>query len=172
MRKKETLIISIIVVIILIIIIIMSINNNHKNDNTVKHPDNSETIYSFAVDKSLELNANNLSNTAHATVKLYDSDDKKYNLYLNIENNAFIDKDATIILTITNPNKEIITNIDNLAYNETLNGFDITNYIGKKKIISDYLITKKTTQEWEFSVRLITHQDITESFKATIEFSE
>ena len=168
MRKKEFLIITVIIVVILAVIIIMSINNDNTNNEIIKHP--MEYEYSFEVDKSLELNSNNLSDTAHATVKLYDSDDKDYYLYLNIENNEFIDKDATIILT--DPSGELITNIDSLTYNESLNGFDITNYIGKYELVSNYLITKNTTQEWEFSVRLINAEDVTESFKASIEFSD
>ena len=170
MRKKEFLIITVIIVVILAVIIIMSISNDNTNNEIIKHP--MEYEYSFTIDKSLELNSNNLSDIAHATVKLYDSDDKDYYLYLNIENNEFIDKDATIILTITDPIGELITNIDNLTYNESLNGFDITNCIGNYELVSNYLITSNTTQEWEFSVRLINAEDVTESFKASIEFSD
>ena len=101
---------------------------------------------------SASLLANNNKNTA--TMNYY--------VYLQIPENTFVYTDGStpeIILTVTNPNGDEVTNIDGLTYGtfSGISGFDVTTKSGLFNIANSYEITSNssdnaTIQDWQFTL--------------------
>ena len=132
----------------------------------------------FLVDKDISIKPTqfnftqggvDLSDTATATARLKaNSTDKtanyRYNVYFLIEKNEYIytteDHKPEMLLQVTNPNGENVTSMSGLTYNETLNGFDITNLVDYITIAENYEIssnssTSFTEQNWIITVKFI-----------------
>jgi len=132
----------------------------------------------FEVDKDISIKPTqfnftqggvDLSDTATATARLKaNSTDNtatySYNVYFQITTNEYIytteDKKPEMILQVTNPNGENVTSMSGLTYNETLNGFDITNLVDYITIAENYEIssnssTSFTEQNWIITVKFI-----------------
>ena len=136
--------------------------------------------FQFNIDKEINLNPNqfnvtegggNLTDTAIGSAILRANSTNNtasytYYVYFSINSNDYIyttvDQKPEIILTITNPNGEDITEIEGLNYvkaNE-VSGFDITTKTGLYEIANLYEIassssTEDTTQNWTFTVSFI-----------------
>ena len=111
------------------------------------------TNLSDSAKASATLRANNATNSATSN----------YNLYLNIEVNDFVyttaDETAELILTITDPNGNEVTELAGYNY-VTVNGvsgFDITTVSGQVKLASKYEITTigTTTHEWNVELTFV-----------------
>ena len=132
----------------------------------------------FEVDKDISIKPTqfnftqggvDLSDTATATARLKaNSTDNTakytYNVYFQITTNEYIytteDKKPEMILQVINPNGENLTELDGLTYNETLQGFDITNLVDFLVIAENYEIsssssTSFTEQKWIITVKFI-----------------
>jgi len=132
----------------------------------------------FLVDKDISIKPTqfnftqggvDLSDTATATARLKaNSTDKtanyRYNVYFLIEKNEYIytteDHKPEMLLQVTTPNGEALTEINGLNYNNDLNGFDITELeklivISNKYEISSNSNTSFTEQNWVITVKFI-----------------
>ena len=87
-----------------------------------------------------------------------------YYVYFKINNNNYVyttdDQKPEIILTVTDPTGQPVTEIEGLTYNQELGGFDITTANGTFAVASEYTITSNssttaTTQNWQFSATFI-----------------
>ena len=135
----------------------------------------------FDVDKELSMTLNqfnftaeagNLFDTATAVASLKANDttetaDFTYNIYFNILSNDYIyttpDHKPEIILTITDPSGNIVTDIEGLTYVTAgdVSGFDVTET--RRKLISvskDHAISSRssknaTRQNWSFKINFI-----------------
>ena len=114
-------------------------------------PENGTNLVDTTTAKAI-LTANTTNNTANYS----------YWVYFNISNNTFTYSDGStpeIILTVTDPNGNPVTNVEGLTYG-TYNGvagFDITTENGVFTIASDYAIavnsnTEPTEQTWNFTL--------------------
>ena len=114
-------------------------------------PENGANLVDTTTAKAI-LTANSTNNTAEYS----------YWVYFTISNNTFIYSDGStpeIILTVTDPDGNPVTNIEGLTYG-TFNGvagFDITTQNGTFVIASDYAITSNsstqaTEQTWNFTL--------------------
>ena len=114
-------------------------------------PENGTNLVDTTTAKAI-LTANTTNNTANYS----------YWVYFNISNNTFTYSDGStpeIILTVTDPTGNPVTNVEGLTYG-TYNGvagFDITTENGVFTIASDYAIavnsnTKPTEQTWNFTL--------------------
>ena len=114
-------------------------------------PENGANLVDTTTAKAI-LTANSTNNTAEYS----------YWVYFTISNNTFIYSDGStpeIILTVTDPDGNPVTNIEGLTYG-TFNGvagFDITTQNGTFVIASDYVITSNsstqaTEQTWNFTL--------------------
>ena len=116
---------------------------------------------------SLPENGENLVVTSTEIAKLKANSTKKtanynYYLYLQITNNTFKYSDGTtpeIILTITDPNGNEITSLDNLTYGtyNGVSGFDVTTKTGLFAIANNYEITSNssttyTEHDWNITL--------------------
>ena len=139
----------------------------------------------FAIDKDISLSINrenfgigdgNLSDTSIATVTLLansttNNTTYEYNVYFRIFSNEYdyttTDELPEIVLTITNPDGEIVTDVYGLNYVDAVNadgtvvsGFDITNASGLFEIELAYPIVSTsslnaTVHEWTFTATFI-----------------
>ena len=108
-----------------------------------------------ATSTTLPENGSNLVVTSTEIAKLKANSTKKtatynYYLYLQITNNTFKYSDGTtpeIILTITDPNGNEITSLDNLTYGtyNGVSGFDVTTKTGLFAIANNYEITSNSS---------------------------
>ena len=138
----------------------------------------SDTVDDFKLElgRSLSLNAtsttlpesgSNLVVTSTEIAKLKANSTKKtanynYYLYLQITNNTFKYSDGTtpeIILTVTDPNGNEITSLDNLTYGtyNGVSGFDVTTAKGLFAIANNYEITSNssttyTEHDWNITL--------------------
>ena len=114
-------------------------------------PENGTNLVDTTTAKAI-LTANTTNNTANYS----------YWVYFNISNNTFTYSDGStpeIILTVTDPTGNPVTNVEGLTYG-TYNGvagFDITTENGVFTIASDYAIavnsnTEPTEQTWNFTL--------------------
>ena len=114
-------------------------------------PENGTNLVDTTTAKAI-LTANTTNNTANYS----------YWVYFNISNNTFTYSDGStpeIILTVTGPDGNPVTNVEGLTYG-TYNGvagFDITTENGTFTIASDYAIavnsnTEPTEQTWNFTL--------------------
>ena len=116
---------------------------------------------------TLPESGSNLVVTSTETAKLKANSTKKtanynYYLYLQITNNTFKYSDGTtpeIILTITDPNGNEITSLDNLTYGtyNGVSGFDVTTAKGLFAIANNYEITSNssttyTEHDWNITL--------------------
>ena len=114
-------------------------------------PENGNNYVTSTTAKAL-LKANSTKNTATYN----------YYVYFEIKSNTFTYSDGTtpeIILTITDPNGDEVTAIDNLTYGtfNGVSGFDVTTTQGLINIANNYEITSNsstsyTTQEWNITL--------------------
>ena len=139
----------------------------------------------FSIDKDINLNPNQfnvveggggLSDTATGTASLLanstnDTATYTYYVYFNIKSNNYTytteDNKPEIVLTITDPTGQPVTEVSGLTYvtaqnadGTTVSGFDITTKSGLYNIISNYEITSHssttaTKQDWVFTVTFI-----------------
>ena len=139
----------------------------------------------FGVSKDISLNptqfnvpegGGGLSDTATGTATLLANSTNNtasfnYYVYFNIETNNYIyttaDNKPEIVLTISNPTGQTVTEVDGLTYvtvqnadGTTVSGFDITTQSGLFNIASNYEITSTsnvdaTVQDWTFTVTFI-----------------
>lgn len=115
------------------------------------------TNYVVSSNASLKLKANNTNNTA-----IYN-----YNLILNINENTFTyieEGTPEILMTITSPSGDELTNIDGLTYGtfSGVSGFDITTKTGEVILANQYSISsnssnKYTEQEWIIKITYLNH---------------
>ena len=99
------------------------------------------------------LTANNATNKAT----------EHYYLYFNITNNPFIyttsSNSAELLLTITDPNNKVVTELDGMNYVTSggASGFDITTYTGPIKLADYYEISASPnkTDNWKVQVTLV-----------------
>ncbi len=85
-----------------------------------------------------------------------------YNVYFIIDENDFTystePNDVELLLKVTDPDGEAVTNIEALAYNETLQGFDITKRHGAFKVVYKDEIKASNAdgieEIWNFEVTL------------------
>ena len=118
----------------------------------------------------LQENSGNLTVTSNPQVSLLannslNSAQYSYNLYLNVYNNNFVyttpSNSPEIILTIIDPNDNLVTSIDGLTYLTFggVSGFDITTYNGLIPLTLDYSIEANsivtTIQEWQLKLTYI-----------------
>ena len=139
----------------------------------------------FSIDKDINLNptqfnvtegGGGLSDTATGTASLLanstnDTATYTYYVYFNIKSNNYTytteDNKPEIVLTITDPTGQPVTEVSGLTYvtaqnadGTTVSGFDITTKSGLYNIISNYEITSNsstnaTEQDWVFTVTFI-----------------
>ena len=139
----------------------------------------------FSIDKDINLNPNQfnvveggggLSDTETGTASLLanstnDTAEYTYYVYFNIKYNNYTytteDNKPEIVLTITDPTGQPVTEVSGLTYvtaqnadGTTVSGFDITTKSGLYNIISNYEITSNsstnaTEQDWVFTVTFI-----------------
>ena len=139
----------------------------------------------FSIDKDITLNptqfnvvegGGGLSDTATGTASLLanstnDTATYTYYVYFNIKSNNYTytteDNKTEIVLTITDPTGQPVTEVSGLTYvtaqnadGTTVSGFDITTKSGLYNIISNYEITSNsstnaTEQDWVFTVTFI-----------------
>ena len=138
----------------------------------------SDTVDDFKLElgRPLSLNAtsttlpesgSNLEVTSTEIAKLKANSTKKtanynYYLYLQITNNTFKYSDGTtpeIILTVTDPNGNEVTSLDNLTYGtyNGVSGFDVTTKTGLFAIANNYEITSNssttyTEHDWNITL--------------------
>ena len=120
-----------------------------------------------ATSTTLPENGSNLVVTSTEIAKLKANSTKKtanynYYLYLQITSNTFKYSDGTtpeIILTITDPNGNEITSLDNLTYGtyNGVSGFDVTTKTGLFAIANNYEITSNssttyTEHDWNITL--------------------
>lgn len=139
----------------------------------------------FSIDKDINLNPNQfnvveggggLSDTATGTASLLanstnDTATYTYYVYFNIKSNNYTytteDNKTEIVLTITDPTGQPVTEVSGLSYvtaqnadGSEVSGFDITTKSGLINIASNYEITSNsstdaTEQNWIFTVTFI-----------------
>ncbi len=109
----------------------------------------------------------NLSGETFASAYLQVDGDQeiayKYNLYLELEKNTLtystVAKSPELLLTITDPDGNMVTNVENLEFTKSkdVEGFDITTKTGRYYIAKDYVIKSSTKafQKWVAKVTYV-----------------
>ena len=153
----------------------LAANVNEARGNVTVDSDETDNL-KFAVGEPLSIdatpttlpeNGENLVDTTTSTATLLanstnETAEYSYWVYFTISNNTFIYSDGStpeIILTVTDPTGNPVTNIDGLTYG-TYNGvagFDVTTANGVFAVASDYAITSSssttaTEQTWNFTL--------------------
>ena len=153
----------------------LAANVNEARGNVTVDSDETDNL-KFAVGDPLSIvatsttlpeNGENLVDTTTSTATLLanstnETAEYSYWVYFTISNNTFIYSDGStpeIILTVTDPTGNPVTNIDGLTYG-TYNGvagFDVTTANGVFAVASDYAITSSssttaTEQTWNFTL--------------------
>ena len=184
-RKKLIIIVSILVVFIGITFayIVAQISGSAIGNANIT-ADTTDNL-DFSIDKDINLNPNQfnvteggggLSDTATGTASLLanstnDTATYTYYVYFNIKSNNYTytteDYKPEIVLTITDPTGQPVTEVSGLTYvtaqnadGTTVSGFDITTKSGLYNITSNYEITSNsstnaTEQDWVFTVTFI-----------------
>ena len=181
--KNKKIILTIIAVLILCVgstlaYIIASLQDEARGNASVTS--DAVDILRFEIDKDISLNptqfnvaegGDNLSDTAvgSAILRANSSDNNatyNYYVYFQINSNDYIytttEQTPEIVLTITDPEGNPVTNISGLDYVTSggVSGFDITTKSGLYEIAELYEIISNssiqdTIQEWEFTVSFI-----------------
>ena len=165
----------IIVVFLLLVTRVTYAYTSSETSNQNTKVEKGDDSFNFEVMGGLRLEANEkifqvsginyvTSTTATATLKSGTENlEATYNyyLYFDILNNTFNysnEKTPEIILTITDPNGEIVTNVDGLIYGtfNGVSGFDITTVKGfyaiNGNVITSISNKEYTTCEWKFTL--------------------
>ena len=147
------------------------------SNSSVRVQTSSTDNLSFSVGSSVNLTADqtsfasgkgNVTGSTTATALLTANDatneaTEHYYLYFNITNNPFIyttsSNSAELLLTITDPNNKVVTELDGMNYVTSggVSGFDITTYTGPIKIADYYEISASPnkTDNWKVQVTLV-----------------
>ena len=180
-RNKLLYFLGVLIVGIFIVLIVrftyayLALNVNEARGDVTLNSDETDKL-DFAVGDPLSIdatpttlpeNGENLVDTTTATATLLanstnETAEYSYWVYFTISNNTFIYSDGStpeIILTVTDPTGNPVTNIDGLTYG-TYNGvagFDVTTANGVFAVASDYAITSSssttaTEQTWNFTL--------------------
>ena len=153
----------------------LALNVNEARENVTLSSDETDNL-DFVLGDPLSIdatpttlpeNGENLTDTTTATAVLLanstnETANYSYWVYFTISSNTFIYSDGStpeIILTVTDPEGNPVTNIDGLTYG-TYNGvagFDVTTEYGVFTVASDYAITANssttaTEQTWTFTL--------------------
>ena len=153
----------------------LALNVNEARENVTLSSDETDNL-DFVLGDPLSIdatpttlpeNGENLTDTTTATAVLLanstnETANYSYWVYFTISSNTFIYSDGStpeIILTVTDPEGNPVTNIDGLTYG-TYNGvagFDVTTKYGMFTVASDYAITANssttaTEQTWTFTL--------------------
>ena len=164
-----------IVLIVRVTYAFLGANINEARENVVVDSDTTDNLQ-FSIGDPLVINATpttlpengaNLVDESVATATLLanstnDTAEYSYYVYFTISNNTFTYTDGStpeIILTVTGPDGNPVTNIDGLTYG-TFNGvagFDVTTQNGKFTVASNYAITASsstdaTKHDWTFTL--------------------
>ena len=180
-RNKLLYFLGVLIVGIFIVLIVrftyayLAANVNEARGNVVVDSDETDNL-KFAVGDPLSIdatpttlpeNGENLVDTTTATAKLLANEtnntaEYNYWVYFTISNNTFIYSDGStpeIILTITDPEGNPVTNIEGLTYGtfNGVSGFDITTQNGTFAIANGYTITsnsstEETNQTWTLTL--------------------
>ena len=150
-------------------------NINEARENVVVDSDTTDNLQ-FSIGDPLVINATpttlpengaNLVDESVATATLLanstnDTAEYSYYVYFTISNNTFTYTDGStpeIILTVTDPEGNPVTNIDGLTYGtfNGVSGFDVTTQNGKFTVASNYAITASsstdaTKHDWTFTL--------------------
>ena len=164
-----------IVLIVRVTYAFLGANINEARENVVVDSDTTDNLQ-FSIGDPLVINATpttlpengaNLVDESVATATLLanstnDTAEYSYYVYFTISNNTFTYTDGStpeIILTVTGPDGNLVTNIEGLTYG-TFNGvagFDVTTQNGKFTVASNYAITASsstnaTKHNWTFTL--------------------
>ena len=164
-----------IVLIVRVTYAFLGANINEARENVVVDSDTTDNLQ-FSIGDPLVINATpttlpengaNLVDESVATATLLanstnDTAEYSYYVYFTISNNTFTYTDGStpeIILTVTGPDGNPVTNIDGLTYG-TFNGvagFDVTTQNGTFTVASNYAITASsstdaTKHDWTFTL--------------------
>ena len=164
-----------IVLIVRVTYAFLGANINEARENVVVDSDTTDNLQ-FSIGDPLVINATpttlpengaNLVDESVATATLLanstnDTAEYSYYVYFTISNNTFTYTDGStpeIILTVTGPDDNPVTNIEGLTYG-TFNGvagFDVTTQNGKFTVASNYAITASsstnaTKHNWTFTL--------------------
>ena len=164
-----------IVLIVRVTYAFLGANINEARENVVVDSDTTDNLQ-FSIGDPLVINATpttlpengaNLVDESVATATLLanstnDTAEYSYYVYFTISNNTFTYTDGStpeIILTVTGPDGNPVTNIEGLTYG-TFNGvagFDVTTQNGKFTVASNYAITASsstdaTKHDWTFTL--------------------
>ena len=164
-----------IVLIVRVTYAFLGANINEARENVVVDSDTTDNLQ-FSIGDPLVINATpttlpengaNLVDESVATATLLanstnDTAEYSYYVYFTISNNTFTYTDGftpEIILTVTGPDGNPVTNIEGLTYG-TFNGvagFDVTTQNGKFTVASNYAITASsstdaTKHDWTFTL--------------------
>ena len=164
-----------IVLIVRVTYAFLGANINEARENVVVDSDTTDNLQ-FSIGDPLVINATpttlpengaNLVDESVATATLLanstnDTAEYSYYVYFTISNNTFTYTDGStpeIILTVTGPDGNPVTNIEGLTYG-TFNGvagFDVTTQNGKFTVASNYAITASsstdaTEHDWTFTL--------------------
>ena len=180
-RNKLLYFLGVLIVGIFIVLIVrftyayLALNVNEAREDVSVDSDETDNL-KFAVGDPLSIdatpttlpeNGENLVDTTTATATLLanstnNTAEYPYWVYFTISNNTFVYSDGStpeIILTVTDPEGNPVTNIDGLTYG-TFNGvagFDVTAQNGKFTVANGYTITSNsstdaTEQTWNFTL--------------------
>ena len=200
MKNKKTYLIIIVILLVLVVVGVTFAffqaqgDKNASADVNVKTEDMDSLV--FSVGDKINVSANQFdfgsgagnkvgSTYAKATLKTSKSATANYYVYLNIETNDFEyttdNKTAELILTVTDPSGNELTEINGLNY-VTVNdikGFDVTEASGLIKLVNNHEITSTGTKEetWNVTLTLINldsdqSKNAKKTFKATLDITK
>ena len=130
-----------------------------------------DEINIYATEENFGIGMGDISDSTYGSVLLKVSNKGSevtynYDVTLNIESNDFLyttdDANAEILLKVTDPNEDEVTDISGLQYvsvknalGEELHGFDITTESGLYYIAKNYEITSDLEEEHKWNVEVI-----------------
>ena len=200
MKNKKTYLIIIVILLVLVVVGVTFAffqaqgDNNASANVNVKTEDMDSLV--FSVGDKINVSANQFdfgskagnkvgSTYAKATLKTSKSATANYYVYLNIETNDFEyttdNKTAELILTVTDPSGNELTEINGLNY-VTVNdikGFDVTEASGLIKLVNNREITSTGIKEetWNVTLTFINldsdqAKNAKKTFKATLDITK
>ena len=180
-RNKLLYFLGVLIVGIFIVLVVrftyayLALNVNEAREDVSLNSDETDKL-DFAVGSPLSIdatpttlpeNGENLVDTTTATATLLanttnSTAEYPYWIYFTVSNNTFVYSDGStpeIILTVTDPEGNLVTNIDGLTYGtfNGVSGFDVTTQNGTFTVADGYTIvsnssTKTTKQTWNFTL--------------------
>ena len=200
MKNKKTYLIIIVILLVLVVVGVTFAffqaqgDKNASANVNVKTEDMDSLV--FSVGDKINVSASQFdfgskvgnkvgSTYAKATLKTSKSATANYYVYLNIETNDFEyttdNKTAELILTVTDPSGNELTEINGLNY-VTVNdikGFDVTEASGLIKLVNNYEITSTGIKEetWNVTLTFINldsdqAKNAKKTFKATLDITK